>query len=168
MKYLKLYEDLTFGIDRMCSEYDIENYTINKDGTIDEADMVRMDKPSMPEVTFGTNITLAYNTGAAFSFLSGTGDWHRWFFAGFSFLVSFILVVWLWRTPKKDKLQSTGVSLILGGAVGNLLDRGLHGHVIDFIDVYYGHHHFATFNIADSVICIGAGLLILDLLIHRE
>ena len=114
------------------------------------------------------NITLAYNTGAAFSFLSGAGDWHRWFFAGFSFLVSFILVVWLWRTPKKDKLQSTGVSLILGGAVGNLLDRGLHGHVIDFIDVYYGHHHFATFNIADSVICIGAGLLILDLLIHRE
>ncbi|MFI4962805.1 MAG: signal peptidase II [Legionellales bacterium] len=114
------------------------------------------------------NITLAYNTGAAFSFLSGAGDWHRWFFAAFSLIVSVILIVWLWRTGNQAKLQSAGVSLILGGSIGNLIDRGLHGHVIDFIDLYYEHHHFATFNIADSAICLGAGLLLLDLLLHRE
>lgn len=114
------------------------------------------------------NITLAYNTGAAFSFLSGAGDWHRWFFACFSFIVSIILVIWLWRTSPKDRLQSMGVSLILGGAVGNLIDRGLYGYVIDFIDVYYQYHHFATFNIADSAICVGAGLLIVDLIINRD
>jgi signal peptidase II len=114
------------------------------------------------------NITLAYNTGAAFSFLSGAGNWHRWFFTGFSLVVSVILVIWLWRTPKQAKLQSAGISLILGGAIGNLIDRGLYGYVTDFIDVYYKYHHFATFNIADSAICVGAALLVLDLLLHRD
>lgn len=114
------------------------------------------------------NLTLAYNTGAAFSFLSGAGDWHRWFFAGFSILMSTILIIWLWRTHNQSHLQSTGISLILGGALGNLIDRGLHGYVIDFIDVYYNNHHFATFNLADSAICVGAAILVLDLLIHRE
>lgn len=114
------------------------------------------------------NITLAYNTGAAFSFLSGAGEWHRWFFAGFSLLVSAILLFWLYRTPSKARLQCAGISLILGGAIGNLIDRGLQGFVIDFIDFYYKNHHFATFNIADSAICLGAALLILDLLLNRE
>ena len=113
------------------------------------------------------NITLAYNTGAAFSFLSGAGGWHHWFFAGFSLVVSIILFIWLCRTPIQARLQSLGISLILGGAVGNLIDRGLHGYVIDFVDVYYKYHHFATFNIADSAICVGAAVLILDLLIHK-
>lgn len=120
--------------------------------------------PIMPML----NITLAYNTGAAFSFLSGAGEWHRWFFAGFSLLVSSILIIWLSRTPHKMKLQCAGISLILGGAVGNLIDRGWQGYVVDFIDFYYKNHHFATFNIADSAICLGAALLILDLLINRE
>lgn len=120
--------------------------------------------PIMPML----NITLAYNTGAAFSFLSGTGDWHRWFFAAFSLIVSIILSIWLWRTPSQARLQSLGVSLILGGAVGNLIDRGLNGYVVDFIDIYYNYHHFATFNLADSAICIGAGALILDLLVRKE
>jgi signal peptidase II len=114
------------------------------------------------------NITLAYNTGAAFSFLSGSGEWHRWFLAGFSLLVSILLIVWLLRTSINDKLQSVGISLVLGGALGNLLDRGLYGYVVDFIDVYHEHHHFATFNIADSAISIGAAFMILDLLIHRN
>jgi signal peptidase II len=112
------------------------------------------------------NITPAINSGAAFSFLSTAGDWHRWFFAGFSLIVSIILVVWLWRIPNEDKLQATGISLILGGAVGNLIDRTLQGFVIDFIDVYYKNHHFATFNLADSAICVGAALLVLDLYHH--
>lgn len=114
------------------------------------------------------NITLAYNSGAAFSFLSGAGGWHRWFFSAFSLVVSVILVVWLWRTPSQARLQSVGISLILGGAVGNLIDRAFNGYVIDFIDVYYQHHHFATFNLADSAICIGAAFLVLDLLINRD
>lgn len=114
------------------------------------------------------NITLAYNTGAAFSFLSGTGDWHRWFFAGFSLVVSLILLIWLVRTPAQAFLQSLGISLILGGALGNLIDRGFYGYVVDFIDVYYKYHHFATFNLADSAICLGAAFLILDLLVSRE
>ncbi|MFQ2959007.1 signal peptidase II [Legionella pneumophila] len=120
--------------------------------------------PVMPMLNF----TLAFNTGAAFSFLSGAGDWHRWFFAGFSFLMSIILLIWLVRTPEQARFQSVGISLILGGAIGNLIDRGLHGYVIDFIDVYYKHHHFATFNLADSAICVGAAILVLDLLIRRE
>lgn len=120
--------------------------------------------PIMPMLNF----TLAFNTGAAFSFLSGAGDWHRWFFAGFSFLMSVILVIWLLRIPSQARFQAAGISLILGGALGNLIDRGLHGYVIDFIDVYYKHYHFATFNLADSAICIGAAILVLDLLIRRE
>jgi signal peptidase II len=111
------------------------------------------------------NITLAYNTGAAFSFLSGAGEWHYWFFAGFSFIVSIILGIWLWRS-QHSMLQSAGISFMLGGAVGNLIDRATTGNVIDFIDVFYQHHHFATFNLADSAICVGAGLLLLDLLVN--
>ncbi len=114
------------------------------------------------------NFTLAYNTGAAFSFLSGAGGWHRWFFAGFSAVVSVALIIWLLRTNAWDKLQCAGLSLILGGAVGNLIDRGLQGYVVDFIDVYYEHYHFATFNLADSAICIGVGLLIIDMLFNHK
>ena len=114
------------------------------------------------------NLTLAYNTGAAFSFLSGAGDWHRWFFAGFSLLVSIMLAVWLYRIPNKDRLLSAGICLILGGAIGNLYDRAVYGYVVDFIDVYYQHHHFATFNIADSAICVGAAFFVLDLLVHKK
>jgi signal peptidase II len=114
------------------------------------------------------NITLAYNTGAAFSFLSGAGGWHRWFFASFSLIVSIILFIWLWRIPIQDRLQSFGVSFILGGAIGNLIDRALNGYVVDFVDVYYKYHHFATFNLADAAICIGAAALILDLLLEQK
>lgn len=114
------------------------------------------------------NITLAYNTGAAFSFLSGAGNWHKWAFALFSFSVSIILSIWLWKSQNQPKLQSAGLSLILGGALGNLIDRGLHGYVIDFIDLYYQNHHFATFNIADSAITLGAILLILDILFPKK
>lgn len=120
--------------------------------------------PYQPEPLFPmVNFTLAYNTGAAFSFLSGAGSWHRWFFAGFSIVMSLILIVWLIRIPVKAKLQSAAVSLILGGAVGNLYDRAVLGHVTDFIDVYYKNHHWPVFNLADSAICIGAILLLIDL-----
>lgn len=114
------------------------------------------------------NLTLAYNTGAAFSFLSGSGIWHRVLFAGFSLVMSCFLVVLIARTKPNEKLQAAALSLILGGAVGNLIDRALFGSVIDFIDVYYKHYHFATFNIADSAICVGAVLFALDVLFNRK
>ena len=110
------------------------------------------------------NLTLAYNTGAAFSFLSGAGEWHRWFFAGFSALMSVALIFWIKNTKKDSHLTLLALSLILGGAVGNLIDRAFFGYVIDFIDVYYKHHHWPVFNIADSAICLGAFLMFIDLL----
>lgn len=108
------------------------------------------------------NITLAYNTGAAFGFLNTSGDWHKLFFTAFSVSMSLILIICLWRAH--DKRQSAALSFILGGAVGNVFDRFLHGYVIDFIDFYYDNHHFATFNLADSAIFIGAVLLFFDFL----
>ncbi|ETO93591.1 signal peptidase II [Legionella oakridgensis] len=113
------------------------------------------------------NLTLAYNTGAAFSFLSSTGDWHRWFFAGFSVLMSIILTIWITRISPKAFLQLISLSLILGGALGNLIDRVMLGHVIDFIDVYYQNYHWPIFNLADSAICLGAALLLIDLFKNR-
>ena len=121
--------------------------------------------PYQPQPVFPmVNMTLAYNTGAAFSFLSGTGDWHRWFFTGFSMVMSIVLVVWIIRLSTTARLQLVGLSLILGGAVGNLIDRLLLGHVIDFIDVYYTHYHWPVFNVADSAICVGGLLLFIDMI----
>ena len=108
------------------------------------------------------NMTLAYNTGAAFSFLRDAGEWSRWLFAGFSAVMSIILVVAIVRTTTSKRLQLLALSLILGGAIGNLIDRALLGHVIDFIEVYYHQFHWPVFNIADSAICIGAFLLFLQ------
>ncbi len=109
------------------------------------------------------NVTLAYNTGAAFSFLNSAGSWHLWFFMGFSLLMSAVLFVWIIRTPTTARLQLASLSLVLGGAIGNLIDRANLGYVIDFIDVYYKTHHWPVFNLADSAICAGAFLLFLDL-----
>lgn len=121
-------------------------------------------KHLMPMVNF----TLAFNTGAAFSFLSGAGGWHRWFFAAFSVIMSVVLIVWLLRLPGKDRLQSLAVGLILGGALGNLYDRARYGFVVDFIDIYYKNHHWPVFNLADSAICLGAFFLILDFFVSRK
>ncbi|MEN8108378.1 MAG: signal peptidase II [Pseudomonadota bacterium] len=115
------------------------------------------------------NLRLAYNTGAAFSFLSNAGGWQRWFFAGVSLLVIAVLVVWMRRLKADQVRLALAFSLILGGAIGNLIDRLVYGHVIDFIDVYFQSWHWPTFNIADSAITIGAGLLLLDAwLTHRH
>ena len=106
------------------------------------------------------NFTLAYNEGAAFSFLSEAGGWQRWFFVLLAVGISTLIIVWLWRLPRDEKLTAAGLALVLGGAVGNLIDRLWHGHVIDFIDVYYGRYHWPAFNIADAAITVGAGFLI--------
>ena len=109
------------------------------------------------------SLTLAYNTGAAFSFLSKAGAWHRWFFAGFSLIMSCVLSFWLLQMREASRLQLTALSLILGGAIGNLYDRLMYGYVIDFLDFHYLDHHWPIFNLADTAICIGAFLLFIDL-----
>ena len=114
----------------------------------------------------GFDLLLAYNTGAAFSFLSDAGGWQRWFLTGISLAVSILLIVWIARLPKAQKLQGIALAMILGGALGNLYDRMFAGYVIDFISVYFMNYRFATFNIADSAISVGAALMILD--IFRE
>ncbi len=107
------------------------------------------------------NLTLAYNEGAAFSFLSDQGGWQRWFFSGLALVVSLVLVGWLAKL-KDERLLAITLALIIGGAVGNLIDRVLFGHVIDFIDVYVQQYHWPAFNVADSAICVGVVLMFLD------
>jgi len=120
------------------------------------------------EVFPGLNMTLCYNKGAAFSFLSNAGGWQRWFFMAISLVVSIALVYWLRDVDKNRKALTWGLTLILGGAVGNLIDRSMYGYVIDFIDVYYEYWHWPAFNIADSAIFVGASLLIFDMFTYRE
>lgn len=107
------------------------------------------------------NWTLAFNTGAAFSFLADEGGWQRWLFTVLAIGVSAVLVVWLGRTPRGDWRTALPLALIVGGALGNLIDRLRLGHVTDFIQVYHGDWYFPAFNIADSAISVGAVLLIL-------
>ena len=111
------------------------------------------------------NLTHQQNPGAAFSFLAGAGGWQRWFFVVLATVVSIVLVVWLWRIRKESLLVlAGGLTLVLGGAVGNLVDRIRLGYVTDFIQVWFGSWAFPSFNVADSAISVGAALLIIDAL----
>jgi len=112
------------------------------------------------------NWTLLYNKGAAFSFLSDAGGWQRWFFAVIAAAVSVFLIGWLHKL-KQDRWLAIAVALVLGGAIGNLFDRVAYGHVIDFIDVYYQQWHWPAFNIADSAICVGAVMLVIDAFVKK-
>lgn len=114
------------------------------------------------EVTSWLNMTLAHNYGAAFSFLSDAGGWQRWLFTGLASVVTVILVVWLFRLSAREKLTAAALGLIIGGAVGNLVDRINHGYVVDFIDVFYNDWHWPAFNLADSAITGGVILLLID------
>jgi signal peptidase II len=109
------------------------------------------------------NLTHQRNTGAAFSFLAGAGGWQRWFFVVLATIVSAVLAVWIWRIRAQAQLLlSAGLTLVLGGAMGNLIDRIRLGYVTDFIQVWFGNWAFPSFNIADSAITVGAALLIID------
>jgi len=114
------------------------------------------------------NLTLLYNRGAAFSFLNDAGGWQRWFFVTVSLLASVALLVWLRKLHAHQWRLALALSLVLGGAVGNLIDRLWLGHVVDFIQVYYRDWYFPAFNIADSAITVGAILLIWDSLFGRH
>ena len=116
---------------------------------------------SLPVIAGLLNWTLAYNEGAAFSFLSDAGGWQRWFFTALAVIVSAVLVVWLKRTNRTDWRTAVPLALIIGGAIGNVIDRIRFGHVVDFIDVHYGAWSWPAFNIADSAISVGAVMLIL-------
>lgn len=108
------------------------------------------------------NLTHVHNPGAAFSFLGDAGGWQRWFFTAIAIGVSGLLLYWLRKNKATQVSQNLAFTLILGGAIGNVIDRALYGYVIDFLDVYVGNHHWPAFNIADSAICIGAALLLWD------
>jgi len=114
------------------------------------------------------DFTLLHNTGAAFSILADASGWQRWFFIGLACVVSVVLVVWIWRTPRGEKLLPLALSLILGGAIGNVIDRIWRGYVVDFIHAHWGEAYFPAFNIADSAITIGAALMILDAFRERR
>ena len=106
------------------------------------------------------NWTLAFNTGAAFSFLADQQGWQRWLFSGLAIVVSAVLARWLAKTPRSDWRTALPLALVIGGALGNLIDRVRFGHVTDFIQVYYQQWAFPSFNVADSAISIGAVLLV--------
>ena len=106
------------------------------------------------------NWTLAYNEGAAFSFLHDAGGWQRWLFTALAIGVSGVLFVWLRRTARGEWRTALPLALVIGGALGNLIDRLRFGHVTDFIEVYYQQWSWPAFNVADSAICVGAVLLI--------
>lgn len=113
--------------------------------------------------------TLAYNTGAAFSFLAGESGWQRWLFALIAIVVSIVLVIWLKRLKPNETWLAVALALVLGGALGNLLDRILFGHVIDFILVHWQNRwYFPAFNLADSAITVGAIMLALDMFNSKQ
>ena len=112
-------------------------------------------------VTSFFNLVLTYNAGAAFSFLSDADGWQRWFFSAIAGGAS-ILIIYLLRRHEADKLFCIALSLMLGGALGNLWDRITLGHVVDFLDFYIGNYHWPAFNVADSAIFVGAMLLVLQ------
>ncbi len=109
------------------------------------------------------NLTLSYNRGAAFSFLSDQGGWQRWLFIVVAIGVCLFLVRWLAQLPRREYWLAIALGLILGGALGNVIDRLRYGHVIDFIDVHYGRWHWPAFNVADSAITLGLIGLLLQL-----
>jgi signal peptidase II len=111
------------------------------------------------------NLVRVHNTGAAFSFLAGASGWQRWFFVGLGTVAS-AFIVWMLKKHPGQKLFCFAVSMIMGGAVGNVVDRLLHGYVVDFIQVHYGGWYFPAFNLADSAITLGAICLILDELLR--
>lgn len=108
------------------------------------------------------NLLYVHNYGAAFSFLSDQAGWQRWLFTGIAFAVVGLLAFWMRRLPSSDKWNNMAYALIIGGAVGNVFDRVVHGFVVDYIDFYWGTYHWPAFNLADSAICIGAAMIILD------
>ena len=116
-------------------------------------------------VTSFFNVVRVHNTGAAFSFLADAGGWQRWFFTGLGFVAAGV-IIWMLRAHPGQKLFSFAMACILGGAIGNVVDRMIHGYVVDFLDFHWSGMHFPAFNVADCAISVGAVCLILDELLR--
>ena len=116
-------------------------------------------------VTSFFNVVRVHNSGAAFSFLASAGGWQRWFFTGIG-IAAAIFIVWMLKSHPGQRLFSFALACILGGAIGNVIDRTLYGYVVDFLDFHYLGWHFPAFNIADSAISIGAVCLVIDELLR--
>ena len=116
-------------------------------------------------ITSFFNIVRVHNTGAAFSFLASASGWQRWFFTGIG-VAAAVFIVWMLRSHPGQRLFSFALSCVLGGAIGNVVDRLLHGYVVDFLDFHWAGWHFPAFNVADAAISIGAACLILDELLR--
>ena len=114
------------------------------------------------------NFLLAHNSGAAFSFLSSASGWQRWFFAILAGSISIGIVIWMKQLKQHEVLSAISLSLILGGAIGNLIDRVIYGYVIDFLDVYYQTYHWPVFNIADSAITLGVVFMLYESFMQKE
>lgn len=108
------------------------------------------------------NLTLMHNYGAAFSFLSNAGGWQRWFFTIIAVVISIVLIVWITRLKPTERWLGVSLGLVLGGAIGNLIDRVAYGYVIDFIQWYYDRFYWPAFNIADAAISVGAVMLLIS------
>lgn len=116
----------------------------------------------LPVLEFG----YAENRGAAFSFLHDAGGWQRWFFAAIALVVGVGIAIWMARLKREQNLLLASLALVLGGAIGNLIDRVRYGYVVDFIAAHWGDHYFPSFNVADMAITIGAGLMLLDMFLN--
>jgi signal peptidase II len=114
------------------------------------------------------NLTLVYNRGAAFSFLAAADGWQQYLFIGLALTISVGLSVWIWRLEPSRRMEAWGLCLILGGAVGNLVDRLMLGKVVDFLQWHWEAHYFPSFNLADSAITLGVALLLLEWLLERQ
>ena len=110
----------------------------------------------------GFNLTLSYNKGAAFSFLDQAAGWQMWFLGGVAVAVVIAIIIWLLRLSSRDRWVSIALSLVVGGALGNLWDRISYGHVIDFIQWYVADYYWPVFNVADSAVCVGAAMLFIS------
>lgn len=108
------------------------------------------------------NLLYVHNLGAAFSFLSDQPGWQRWLFTGIAFVISAMLIIWMRKLPATECWNNPAYSMIIGGALGNVFDRLVHGFVVDYLDFFWGNYHWPAFNLADAAICIGAVMIVLD------
>lgn len=120
------------------------------------------------EVTSFFNLSLVYNPGAAFSILAAAGDWGRWLLSGVAIVIGALILFWLARLPRRAWLSVTALGLVLGGAVGNLIDRLRYGQVIDFLDFHWAGWHWPAFNVADMAITVGAITLIVATFVEAD
>lgn len=147
---------LVVVLDQLSKHYISEVLTLCSVGACDSIEILPVFK-----------LTLLHNTGAAFSFLDDASGWQRWLFTIIALGISSVLVAWLYRLRDGEHWLALALVLILGGAVGNLVDRISLGYVVDFIVVHYREHYFPAFNLADSCVTVGAGVMIVDMLVAR-